>query len=63
MFDEMTLILEQVAAHHNTTAEAIREEISLALKESHADPELSPEEFVAFAALTAFLSPPVPALD
>ncbi len=63
MFDEMTLILEQVAANHNTTAEAVRNEISLALKGSHADPDLSPEEFVAFAALTAILTPPAPALD
>ncbi len=63
MFDEMTLIMEQIAAHHNTTAENIREEISLALKESHADPELTPDEFIAFAALTAFLSMPAPVLD
>lgn len=63
MFDELNWILEQVAIRHNTTTEAVREEISIALKESHADPELNPEDFIAFAALTASLSVPAPALN
>ena len=58
MFDEITSILEHLAAHHHTTVDAVRAEITSALSQSHADPEVSPEDFIAFAALTALLSQP-----
>ena len=58
MFDEITSILERVAAHHHTSSDAVRAEIASALADSRADEELSPEEFIAFAALTACLSLP-----
>lgn len=61
MFDELSSVLEQVAACHHTTAGAVRAEIASALSHSQADPALSPEEFIAFAALTALLSQPEPA--
>ena len=58
MFDEITSILERVAAHHHTSSDAVRAEIAAALAESRADAELTPEEFIAFAAVTACLSLP-----
>ena len=63
MFDEITSILERVAAHHHTTSDAVRAEMTEALSHSHADPACSPEEFIAFAALTALLSQPDPAAE
>ena len=58
MFDEITAVLERVAAHHHTSSDAVRAEIAAALAESRADAGLSPEEFIAFAALTACLTLP-----
>ena len=57
MSDEITSILEQVALHHHTTVSDVRREIGQAIAQS-AVPELTCEECIAFAALTAVLSFP-----
>ena len=56
MSTQIRSVLGQVAARHQVSAEEVRSEIAQALAGSQADPALSPEEFIAFAALSIALS-------
>ena len=56
MMTQIHSVFDQVAALHHTTPDAVREEIARALSLSGADPSLSAEEFITFAALSIVLS-------
>ena len=56
MMTQIHSAFDRVADLHHTTPDAVREEIARALSLSDADPGLSAEEFITFAALSIALS-------